>query len=167
MLGERKPTSQNKKKSNEPFDKKEKKIDIPKEFIKKIKKLGMREDDAEILFQSKIDWTAVYSENKIYCPEVTCDYFTKIDSGDLRDHLISVHQWGDYPCQYANCDYKGVSKVRMHSLRSLFLRLIPLLRNCMVDLNETLRVYVFHPKLLHRQLFDFRFRPKTGSGLFF
>ena len=36
----------------------------------------------------------------------------------------------------------------------------------MVDLNETLRVYVFHPQLLYRQLFDFRFRPQTGSGLF-
>ena len=31
---------------------------------------------------------------------------------------------------------------------------------------KTLRVYVFHPQLLHRQLFDFRFRPQTGSGLF-
>ena len=28
---------------------------------------------------------------------------------------------------------------------------------------KTLRVYVFHPQLLHRQLFDFRFRPQTGT----
>ena len=114
MLGERKPKSQNKKKSNEPIDKKEKKIDIPKEFIKKIKKLGMREDDAEILFKSKIDWTAVYSENKIYCPEVTCDYFTKIDNGQLTDHLISVHQYGEYPCQHPHCSFTGVSKVSIY-----------------------------------------------------
>ena len=113
MLGERKSLGQTKKTSNEPIDKKEKKIDIPKDFIKKIKKLGMREDDAEILFKSKIDWTAVYSENKIYCPEVTCKYVTKIDNGQLKDHLISVHQWGDYPCQYPHCSFTGVSKVRL------------------------------------------------------
>ena len=115
VLGERKLTSQNKKKLNEPIDKKEKKIDIPKDFIKKIKKLGMKEDDAEVLYKTKIDWTAVYSENKLYCPEVTCDYFTKIDNRQLTDHLTSVHQWGEYPCQYPNCSYTGVSKVRKYS----------------------------------------------------
>ena len=113
MLGERKPTSQNKKKSNEPFDKKEKKIEIPTEFIKNIKKLGMREDDAEVLYKSKIDWAAVYAENKIYCPEVHCDYVTKIDNGQLRDHLISVHKFGEYPCQFPHCSFTGVSKVRI------------------------------------------------------
>ena len=91
---------------------KEKKIHIPKDFIKQIKKLGMNEDDAEILFKSKIDWKAVYSENKIYCAEPTCDYYTKIDGGNLKSHLISVHNYGDYPCQYSGCSFIGVSEVR-------------------------------------------------------
>ena len=60
-------------------EKKERKIDVPKEFIKKIKKLGLKEEDAKILFETKIDWTAVYSNNKIYCTEKTCDFFTKIE----------------------------------------------------------------------------------------
>merc|ERR1712131_151809 len=37
------------------------KKDVPKEFIKKIKNLGMKVEDAEVLFRSKIDWCAVYS----------------------------------------------------------------------------------------------------------
>ena len=113
VLGERKPLGQGKKKSNEPIDKKERKIDIPKDFIKKIKTLGMKVDDAEILYKTKIDWAAVYSENKIYCPDGTCDYFTKIDNEQLTDHLISIHNWGDYPCQHPHCSFTGVSKVRM------------------------------------------------------
>ena len=44
---------------NKTDDKKEK-IEIPKKFIKKIKNLGLREKDADILYKSKIDWTAVY-----------------------------------------------------------------------------------------------------------
>ena len=85
--------------------------DIPKEFIKKIENLGLKVEDAEILFKSKIDWTAVYSENKIYCVEPGCNYFTKIDTDELKYHMISVHKYGYYPCNYDHCDYVAVSKV--------------------------------------------------------
>ena len=87
------------------------KIDIPKEFIKKIENLGMKVEDAEVLFRSKIDWTAIYSDNKIYCIEPGCDYFTKIDSDELTNHMIDVHKYGDYPCNYDHCNYIATSKV--------------------------------------------------------
>ena len=90
------------------------KIDIPKEFIKKIKKLGMKVEDAEILYKSKIDWCAVYSENKIFCAEPGCDYFTKIDSEELTNHTINVHKYGDYPCEDDHCDYVAHSKVKLN-----------------------------------------------------
>ena len=49
-----------------------------------------------------------------------------------------------------------------------FLRLIPLLlRDYKLDWDETLGVYTVHPQLLHRQIFDFGFRPQTGNRLFF
>ena len=35
-------------------------IEIPKKFITKIKQLGLREEDADILYKSKIDWASVY-----------------------------------------------------------------------------------------------------------
>ena len=50
--------------------KKETRKEIPKKFFKQIQKLGLRKEDAEILFETKVDWTAVYSNNKIYCTEV-------------------------------------------------------------------------------------------------
>ena len=87
------------------------KIDVPKEFIKKIGNLGMKVEDVEVLFRSKIDWTAVYSENKIYCIEPGCDYFTKIDNDELTNHMIDVHKYGDYPCNYDHCNYVATSKV--------------------------------------------------------
>ena len=92
-------------------EKSEKQIDIPKEFIKTIEKLGMRKKDAVMLYKSKIDWVAVYSENKIYCIEPRCKYFTQIDNEDLKNHMINVHKYGEYPCPYDDCDYVAFSKV--------------------------------------------------------
>ena len=80
--------------------------------IKKIKNLGMKVEDAEVLFKSKIDWCAVYSDNKIYCVEPGCDYVTKIDKGELTNHMINVHNYVDHPCGYDHCDYVAYSKVR-------------------------------------------------------
>ena len=94
------------------------KVDIPKKFIKKIKKLGMKIEDAEILFRSKIDWAAIYSENKIHCAEPGCDYFTKINSGELTNHMINVHGYGDYPCGYDHCNYVCHSKVFFNKVRT-------------------------------------------------
>ena len=87
--------------------------DVPNEFIRKIKNLGMKVEDAHVLFQTKIDWTAVYSENKIYCIEPACDFFTMIDNEELTNHMINVHKYGDYLCKYDHCDYVATSKVKV------------------------------------------------------
>ena len=87
--------------------------DVPNEFIRKIKNLGMKVEDAHVLFQTKIDWTAVYSENKIYCIEPACDFCTMIDNEELKNHMINVHKYGDYPCKYDHCDYVAISKVKL------------------------------------------------------
>ena len=71
----------------------------------------MKVEDAEVLYKSKIDWSAVYSENKIFCAEPSCDYFTEIDNEDLTKHMITVHKYGNYPCEYDHCDYVAHSKV--------------------------------------------------------
>ena len=85
--------------------------EVPKEFIQKIKDLGMKEEDAELLYQTKIDWAAVYSENKIFCTETRCDFYTKIDNEELTKHMISKHKYGEYPCLHPNCSFVGYSKV--------------------------------------------------------
>ena len=88
-----------------------KKEDIPNEFIKQIQRLGMKVEDAELLYKTKINWTAVYLENKLYCTEHGCEFFTKIDGDELRNHMVVNHNYGEYPCPYQDCDYVGVSKV--------------------------------------------------------
>ena len=96
-----------------------KKIDIPADFIKKIKKLGLREEDAQILFRTKIDWTAVYSNNKLYCAEKTCDFFTKIDNDDLTNHAVMVHKYGEFKCTDPYCDYVGYSQKNLNKHRKM------------------------------------------------
>ena len=113
----------NKKNDGIKKETEKRKIDIPSNFIKKIKKLGMKVEDAEILFKSKIDWAAVYSENKIYCAEPGCDFFTKIENDELTNHLKSVHKYRDYPCEEDYCDFVAVSQKhlnyhrKMHTMR--------------------------------------------------
>ena len=96
----------------DPKEVEKRKKDIPEAFIRKIKRLGMKVEDAEVLFKSKIDWCAVYSDNKIYCVEPGCDYVTKIDKGELTNHMINVHNYVDHTCGYDHCDYVAYSKVR-------------------------------------------------------
>jgi len=91
-------------------EKKPKKKEIPKEFIKKIKKLGMKLEDAEVLYSSKFEWTAVYSQNKIYCTDGRCEFYTEIDSDILTKHMIDVHNYGEFPCDHVNCDFIGYSQ---------------------------------------------------------
>ena len=84
----------------------------------------MNVEDAEILFKSKIDWAAIYSENKVYCVEPGCDYSTKIDGDELTNHMITVHKYGSYPCEDEQCAFVGVSQKhlnnhgKMHTMRS-------------------------------------------------
>ena len=91
----------------------EDKQEVPQEFIQKIKELGMKEEDAGILYQTKINWTAVYSENKIFCTETRCDFYTKIDNEELTKHMINKHKYGEYPCLHPNCSFIGYSKVNI------------------------------------------------------
>ena len=70
----------------------------------------MREEDALILYKTKIDWTAVYSNNTLYCTEKTCKFFTTIDNGVLTEHMIQVHKYGEYKCEDPHCDFVAFSQ---------------------------------------------------------
>jgi len=124
MLNPEKRSVKNTKNKTRKFDEKENCINIPVEFIEKIKKLGMKEIDAEVLYKTTINWTEVYSENKIYCTEQHCDFYTKIDNEILTNHMINVHNYGEYPCTHPGCNFVGISKknlnlhARMHSMKS-------------------------------------------------
>ena len=65
--------------------------------------------------------TAVYDssrkprlENKIFCTEIGCDFYTKINHEELKEHTVNVHNYGEYSCADPHCDYIGFSKVSLH-----------------------------------------------------
>ena len=96
-----------------------KKFDIPEDFMREIKILGLKEVDAKVLFDSKINWTAVYSDDKIYCTEKGCDFVSTINGEEMRNHGKLVHNYGEYPCRDEYCSYVGYSKVNNKLLSSL------------------------------------------------
>jgi len=100
------------KKSNSLDEKRKRrrKSEIPKEFLKKIEKLGFNQDNARVLYDTKMDWTAMNSESNIYCTQHGCDHKTVIREDCLREHCINIHQWGEYPCDAVGCYYIGYSR---------------------------------------------------------
>jgi len=118
----RKSHGKERKTENVQIHQKETKMDIPKDFIKKIVKFGLKEEDAQILFESKINWTAVYFSAKLYCTEQTCDFFTKIDNEEMTKHMIKVHKYGEYACEDPYCNYVGFSKKNLNIHRRIHTR---------------------------------------------
>lgn len=97
------------KRSNEKR-KRNRKSEVPKEFLMKIEKLGFKKENARVLYETKLDWTAMNSDSKIYCTQHGCDHNTFISEDCLRDHCINAHQWGEYPCDAVGCYYIGYSR---------------------------------------------------------
>ena len=80
-------------------DGKREKIEVPKKFMKKIRKLGLREEDADILYKSKIDWTSVYLGRVSICafrgcvfPMVICSEF-RMGQHRVNDHPYHAPQF--------------------------------------------------------------------------
>lgn len=109
-------SNKEKKKGQKIEGESKKKKEVPIEFIKKIEKLGMRIEDADALYASKIEWTAIYSENKIYCTDRGCDFYTQIDSDILTNHMKDSHNYGEHPCSHAHCNFVAYSKVSFYCL---------------------------------------------------
>ena len=74
----------------------------------------MRQKDAAVLYETKIDWETVYADNKIYCAETGCDFVTEIDNPALQEHTKKIHDYKDQPCQAKDCNYIGFSKKNLN-----------------------------------------------------
>ena len=74
----------------------------------------MRQEDAAVLYETKIDWETVYADNKIYCAETGCDFVTEIDNPALQEHTKKIHDYKDQPCQAKDCNYIGFSKKNLN-----------------------------------------------------
>ena len=79
----------------------------------------MNVEDAEVLYKTKIDWTAIYSENKVFCVEPGCDFFTEINSDELTNHMQCVHKYGNFPCEEEHCDHVAVSQKQLNHHRRM------------------------------------------------
>ena len=82
---------------------------VPQDFIDMMKKFGFKEESANVLYETKADWTALQSENKIYCTVRGCKFTSEIYDDCLTEHCAKSHQWGEYPCDAEYCQYVGYS----------------------------------------------------------
>ena len=103
--------------------KKKRTTEVPQDFIQMMKKIGFNEDSANVLYETKVDWVALQSENKIHCTVRGCKFTSEIYDDCLTEHCANSHQWGEYPCDTKYCEYVGYSKASVNMHRAMHTRL--------------------------------------------
>ena len=95
----------------------DKKISI--KFIRKLEKLGIPKESASDMTELNVEWDSILAKNKedfkIHCTHPKCKYRTHMVPNSLREHCISVHEWGEYKCPRTdNCQYTSHTKVGLN-----------------------------------------------------
>ncbi|CAG5104761.1 Oidioi.mRNA.OKI2018_I69.chr1.g1515.t1.cds [Oikopleura dioica] len=98
--------------ASDDSDVKEKKVEVPKEFKKLAKAVGLPKDHLEFFYEYResFHWE-VKKDNSIYCTGKcgNCKFSSKVKKNCLVEHMISVHNHGDFKCKEQNCKYVGFS----------------------------------------------------------
>jgi len=84
---------------------------IPDKFIKIAKKFGLPEEHLEFFYTNKdsFHWESK-DKTYIHCTGVNCKHTVKTSRGCLNDHMITVHNFTDIPCDKPNCSYIAYSQ---------------------------------------------------------
>ena len=95
------------------------KTKISIKFIQKLSQLGIPEYSAADMAELKINWNAVIAKNgkdfKIHCTEPKCHFRAHMTPDSLRNHCITMHEWGEYKCPRTdNCKYVSHTKESGH-----------------------------------------------------
>ncbi|CAG5104764.1 Oidioi.mRNA.OKI2018_I69.chr1.g1518.t1.cds [Oikopleura dioica] len=92
---------------------------IPKEFKKLAKAVGLPKSHLDFFYKHRdsFHWE-MKKDNNIYCTgkRGNCKFKTKVKKNCLFDHMISVHNHGEFKCKQENCEYVGYSQtnLKMH-----------------------------------------------------
>ncbi|CAG5104762.1 Oidioi.mRNA.OKI2018_I69.chr1.g1516.t1.cds [Oikopleura dioica] len=99
--------------SRDDLDPKEKKIEVPEEFKKLAKAVGLPKDHLEFFYEHResFHWE-MKKDNHIYCTgrRGNCKFNTTVKKNCLAEHMISDHNHGEFKCQEENCQFVGFSK---------------------------------------------------------
>jgi len=93
-------------------DKEEKKTDIiPDKFFKIAKKFGLPEEHVDFFYENRgsFHWES-QDKTEIHCSEVSCKFTMKASKGCLLDHMKTVHNYYDIPCDKDDCNYIAYSE---------------------------------------------------------
>ncbi|CAG5076427.1 Oidioi.mRNA.OKI2018_I69.PAR.g8458.t1.cds [Oikopleura dioica] len=91
------------KKTEQTKDVEERKtVEVPKEFQKIAKKFGLPEDHLEFFYEHRdsFNWE-MKKEFVVHCSERGCKLIVNEARGCLNEHMISVHDYKDIPCEPA------------------------------------------------------------------
>jgi hypothetical protein len=96
-------------------------VAIPDKFKKIAKKFGLPEDHLEFFYTNResFHWETK-DKTEIQCTEVGCKHTVKVSPGCLMDHMISVHNYRDIPCDKTDCSFIAFSDENLTHHRTRF-----------------------------------------------
>jgi len=103
-------------------DKEEKKtVIIPEKFLKIARKFGLPEEHINFFYENResFHWESQEKTN-IHCPECACKFTTKASKGCLYDHMKTVHNYYDIPCEKADCSFVAYSEDSLRRHKQAF-----------------------------------------------
>jgi len=113
------------RKRKKATSKEEKKFEIPSDFRKLAKTVGLPEGHLEFFYKNreKFHWE-IKEDRKIYCTKLgrknTCNFSTEISQNCLTEHMISEHGHEEFACEEIDCKYVAFSKTTMIRHRAQF-----------------------------------------------
>merc|ERR1712037_171774 len=83
---------------------------IPRKFIKLAKKFGLPEQHLEFFYENKdsFNWETK-DKTEILCSDAHCKFKTKATPGCFLEHMKTVHNYADIPCDKADCSFIAFS----------------------------------------------------------
>jgi len=112
------PKKSHPKVAKEPQEKQA--VAIPDKFVKIAKKFGLPEDHLEFFYSNRksFQWESK-DKTDIYCTAIGCKHKVKVLPRCLVDHMITVHNYTDIPCDKTDCSYIAYSHKNLlhHQMR--------------------------------------------------
>ena len=96
-------------------------VDIPEDFKKIAKKFGLPEDHIDFFYEHRKSFNWEYKDKtEVHCTERSCKFTTKQRHKCLSDHMISVHNYNQTPCDHVDCSFIAYSQKHLNLHKSRF-----------------------------------------------
>ena len=96
-------------------------VEIPADFIKIVRKFGLPSEHIDFFYEhrDKFVWE-IKEKKKIFCTAQGCDFSAPSLPNALTEHMKECHDYGEYPCDEADCKFVAYAQVCLRKHKTQF-----------------------------------------------